>query len=162
MAEEVKEKSTEKKSKKRPSKFLAIGKYFLILLILGGQGFLAYAVVHKYYPNIYEKIHSNQPAESVIYDMEELVVNPSGTNGKRYLLVEISLEIAGEDNVPEIDKHLLELKELMGETLAARTVNQLVEVEGRENIRRELIWLINSKIGNRSVRNLYFTKYIMQ
>lgn len=150
------------KRKKKASKFLSIGKYFLILLFIAGQGYLAYAIVNKYYPDVYEKMNAEDPADYGIYEMEELVINPAKTQGKRYLLVEISLEIADKEHIPKLENEKMRLKQAMIEALSSRTVEELANVEARENLRTELIQIINSAIGVRSVRNLYFTKYIMQ
>ncbi len=157
-----------KSGKKGPVKIRTIGKYFLILLVLAGQGFLAYSIVDKYYAPVYKTVHetlnnkTKSPEDFGTYQMEELVVNPAQTNGKRYLLVEISLELEDKEHVPLLESNNMKLKQDMIEALSARTVPELSHVEGRENLREELSKIINTSIGVRSVRNLYFTKYVMQ
>lgn len=165
MAENDEKKSKKKKKKKRrggSSKFLTIGKYFLVLLFFATQGLLAYLLVDEYYPMVYEQMNKKTPADFVTYQMEELVVNPANTNGKRYLMVEISLELDDKTIIPVIEQHKLRLKQDIMETLSARSIPELVKVSERDQLRIELITLINSVIGARSVRNLYFTKYVMQ
>lgn len=165
MAENEEKDKKAKKSKKkgkRPPIFLKLGKYFLLLLILSGQGFLAYAVVDHYYPSIYKKMNAKSPDDFGSYQFEELVVNPAQTNGKRYLLVEISVELIDKEHIPKLEEHAMKLKQEMIEALSKRTIPELVRVEGREEMRLELIDIINSVIEVRSVRNLYFTKYVMQ
>jgi len=56
----------------------------------------------------------------------------------------------------------MKVKQELIEALSSRTVGQLTQVSDRQEIRRELSGVINSSIGVRSVRNLYFTKYVMQ
>lgn len=162
---ENEEKKPEKKKKRRKggsSKFLIIGKYFLVLLFFATQGILAYMLVDKYYPSVYEHMNKKTPADFVTYQMEELVVNPANTNGKRYLMVEISLELDDKAHVPKLEQHQLRLKQEIMEVLSSRSIPELVQVSERDQLRSELIGLINSTIGVRSVRNLYFTKYVMQ
>lgn len=162
MATDKKKKIKKRKGKATPLKFLRIGKYFLLLIILVGQAFLAYSIVDKYYPSVYKKINAKSPADYASYQLEELVVNPANTNGKRYLLVEISLQLDDEKHIPLLEGSMMELKQEVIEALSVRTVNQLTHVAEREELRRELSDIINSSIGVRSVRNLYFTKYVMQ
>lgn len=164
MAENEEKKNTKKKKKRRggSSKFLTIGKYFLVLLFFATQGLLAYMLTDKYYPSVYEHMNKKTPADFVTYQMEELVVNPANTNGKRYLMVEISLELDDKADIQKIEQHKLRLKQEIMETLSSRSIPELVKVSERDKLRSEIIMLINSTIGVRSVRNLYFTKYVMQ
>ncbi|MAO63677.1 MAG: hypothetical protein CL666_01625 [Balneola sp.] len=152
-----------KKSRKGgTSKFLSIGKYFLVILFFVGQGVLAYAVVDKFYPKVYRSMNEKTPADFATYELEELVVNPANTNGKRYLLVEISLELSDQTHISVLQAKNNRLKQELIETLSIRTIPELVKVETRDELRLELIHVINSIIEERSVRNLYFTKYVMQ
>ncbi len=162
MATEKKKKIKKRKGNKPPLKFLRIGKYFLLILIFAAQGLVAYAIVDKYYPTVYKKINAKSPDDYGTYQLEELVVNPANTNGKRYLLVEISLQLDDKKHIPLLENNMMELKQEVIEALSVRTVNQLTHVAEREELRRELSQIINSSIGVRSVRNLYFTKYVMQ
>lgn len=157
-------KSNKAKSKRKggASKFLSIGKYFLVILFFVGQGYLAYAIVDKYYPEVYETMNAKSPDDFGTYEVGELVVNPANTNGKRYLLVEISVELDDKEHISKLDNNKMKLKQEVIETLSKRTIPELVKVEERDSLRYELIDVINSVIEVRSVRNLYFTKYVMQ
>lgn len=160
-APERKKKKVGANAPKKSNKILVLGKIFLLLLILSGQTYLAYVIVDKYYPVIYAKIHLDPPPEMGVYEMEQLVVNPANTNGRRYLLVEISLEMVAED-IPKMETINPKIKQDMIETLSSRTVSQLTTSQERERLRKELSEIINSSLGSSSVHNLYFTKYVLQ
>ncbi|HKL14029.1 MAG TPA: flagellar basal body-associated FliL family protein [Balneolaceae bacterium] len=163
MAENKKEEKKKKKSKKSGrSKFLPFGKYFLILLVLASQGILAYQIVDKNYGKVYEVVDDLTAPEEGSYMLEELIVNPSGSNGQRFLVVEISLELYDAAHIELIEKEKQRIKHNMLEVLSSRTVNQLSQLSEREKLRSELATVTNQAIGKRSVRNLYYTKYVMQ
>jgi len=163
MAENKKEEKKKKKSKKSGrSKFLPFGKYFLILLVLASQGILAYQIVDKNYGKVYEVVDDLTAPEEGSYMLEELIVNPSGSNGQRFLVVEISLELYNAAHIELIEKEKQRIKHNMLEVLSSRTVNQLSQLSEREKLRSELATVTNQAIGKRSVRNLYYTKYVMQ
>lgn len=73
--------------------FLKSGKYFLGLVVIVSQVFLAYQIIDMNYEKIYAFVSGLMPEQSASYQLEELVVNPSGSNGQRYLVVEISLDL---------------------------------------------------------------------
>lgn len=157
--DEEKDKKSASKSK---SKFLSIGKYFLILLVLGAQGYGAYGIVNANYEKIYGFFDSFKSDHSGSYQMEELIVNPAETNGQRYLMVQISLELKDKDDTELIDKNKMKIRHDLIEFLSSRTVDQLIHFEQRELLRKEMVDIINDAVGKRSVRNLYYTKYVMQ
>ena len=164
MAEEKKNAKPDKGKKKgasAPNKLVAIGKIFLLVLILAGQAYLAYVIVDKYYPSVYAKMNEEKPPEITTYLMEQLVVNPANTNGRRYLMVEISLEMNIE-HIPLMETNNPKVKQDMIEAFSSRTVSQLTTSEERDKLRQEVTDIINSSIGEVSVQNLYFTKYVLQ
>ena len=144
------------------SKFLSIGKYFLLLIILVGQAVVAYTIVDKVYPGMYERSHAEEPGEVGTYQMEQLVVNPAKTNGKRYLMVEISLELKNIEHIPLIEAKNAKIQQQMLVLLSAKTVSELTDVSKRDAMRSELSNIVNDAIGEKTVQNLYFIKYVMQ
>ncbi|WP_340103522.1 flagellar basal body-associated FliL family protein [Rhodohalobacter sp. 8-1] len=162
MAEKKSEKKKKKTKKAGGSKFLPFGKYFLILLVLASQVILAYQIVDKNYGSVFKVVDDLTAPEEGTYLMEELIVNPSGSNGQRFLVVEISLELHDAAHIELIDQNIQRIKHNMLEVLSSRTVGQLSQLSEREKLRSELAGVTNKAIGKRSVRNLYYTKYVMQ
>lgn len=161
MAADEKEKKADGKAKTPPKKLIIIGKIFLLVLILAGQAYLAYVIVDAFYPSIYAKMNAENPPEIGSYQMEQLVVNPANTNGRRYLMVEISLELNVE-HIPLMETTNPRVRQELIETFSKRTVSQLTTPKERELLRKEVVEIINSSIGETSVQNLYFTKYVLQ
>ncbi len=147
---------------KNRSFFLSSGKYFLIAMVLIAQTLLAYTIVDKNYGQIYQFASNLTSNGSVTFQMDELIVNPAGTQGQRFLVVEISIELQRESHLEQLETHLDRIKHEMNAALSTRTVNELLQYEEREILREELIAIVNRAIGTRSVRNLYYTRYVMQ
>ena len=76
-------------------------------------------------------------------------------------MVEISLEMNIE-HIPMMEINNPKVKQELIETFSKRTVSQLTTPQEREVIRQEVTDIINSSIGETSVQNLYFTKYVLQ
>jgi flagellar basal body-associated protein FliL len=155
-------KEQKKKKKRRGFNFLSLGKYFLLFLIIAVQVLLAYAIVDRNYEKVYRTVESIMREDTGVYKFEELIVNPTGTNGQRFLVVEISIELERESHVELVETHEQQIKHEMNEALTARTIDQLSDFQEREFLRRELANIVNDVIEKRSVRNLYYTRYVMQ
>jgi len=149
---------------KKGSKVASIGKYFLILVLIIGQGIGAYFLIDRFYPKLYAQMNEEPPAEQVfgMYDLGALVVNPANTNGKRILMVEISLELNREGLYPIIEGLEPKIKQQINDYLSAMNTQQLINVYDRDVIRGNLNNLVNSVVGENSVRDLYFVRYVMQ
>ncbi|MDG5766740.1 flagellar basal body-associated FliL family protein [Balneolales bacterium ANBcel1] len=144
------------------SKFLPKGKYFLLVILILGQAVGAYVLIDEHYEDIYVRIFGSLPDFTTTYMMEELIVNPSGNNAQRFLVVQIGMELAHHDHVELIDKNMMKITDRFNDVLTSRTVRDLMDFEEREKLRRDLAVEVNEAIGVRSVRNLYFTRYIIQ
>jgi len=144
------------------SKILAWGKYFLLAIIIAVQGVLAFSYVNKNFEDIYLMIYGNFPDYTDYYALSDIIVNPANTNGQRFAVVGISLELKHTNEIPLIQQRELRVRERLSTIIAGKTVAQLTSLEEREAMREELTNAINETIGADSVRNLYFTKYIMQ
>ena len=151
-----------KKKILKASKFRSIGKYFLIVLVVALQGLLAYKIVAKNYGSIYRYGHSFIPRKPGQFQMDKIIVNPADTDGERYLLVQMSLELANKDDEALVKKNNAKIRNDLIRYLSSQTIPQLQGVEGKEYLRAKLVKIINRDIGKRSVRNLYYTKYVMQ
>ncbi|KPP96480.1 MAG: flagellar basal body-associated protein FliL [Bacteroidetes bacterium HLUCCA01] len=146
----------------KSSKFLAFGKYFLLLAAVVFQIGAAYTLVDENYERIYVSVFGGLPDFSAEYPMEDIVVNPARSNGQRFLVIGMSLELYHHDHIPLLERNLTNIKENLMRIAASRSVNELVAFEEREVMREEMINEINEITGVSSVRNLYFTRYIMQ
>lgn len=154
--------ASERKRKHKLSKFQSIGKYFLIILFAVGQMFIAYLVVANNYDAIYGYVKSLTPPEQGKYELEDIIVNPADTNGQRYLLVRISLELVDEEHISLIEENESKVRNYIISYLSARSVQELQGSREKEEVRIGLIKVINNAIDSHSVRNLYYSKYVMQ
>lgn len=150
------------KKKSKQSIFRRFGKYFLILFLVLGQVFVAYSIISKNYDAIYSYTQSLIPEERGKAELKEIIVNPANTNGQRYLLVQLSLELDDMEAQTLIEENRSKIRNNIIKYLSAKTVSELQGIQGKEDLRVELIQLINQAIDSRSVRNLYYSKYVMQ
>ncbi len=154
--------SVKDKKKSKQSIFRRFGKYFLILFLVLGQVFVAYSIVNKNYDAIYGYTQSLVPVERGKAELKEIIVNPADTNGQRYLLVQFSLELASIEDQAVIEEHRSKIRDNIIKYLSAKTVAEIQGTKDKEDLRVELIQVINDAIDSRSVRNLYYSKYVMQ
>lgn len=101
-------------------------------------------------------------AAPTVYPLENLVLNPAGSGGSRYLLLSITIECSDAKGVAMLTGRDAELKDLILTSLSKRTVDELSDVGGREAIKTQLIDAIRERFGKGSVKQLYFPQFVIQ
>jgi len=149
-------------AEKESSNFLQKGKYFLLVLLFLPIAAGAYFLVDNYYEDMYALTLGRTSDSTVTYVIDEIIANPAGNNASRFLVVEIGLVLSSKQDAELVDQHLMQIQDRINEVLSTKTVNELIRPEGRNDLRVEIAEEINQAIGVRSVRNLYFIKYVIQ
>lgn len=100
--------------------------------------------------------------EKEVYLVENLLVNPNGTSGKRYLSTSIGLEVVSAVAKEELAGKDLQVRDLLISILSARTVTQLTSSTEREQMRREIQARLNQLLEGNKLSAVYFVDYVMQ
>ncbi|MBN1103629.1 MAG: flagellar basal body-associated FliL family protein [Deltaproteobacteria bacterium] len=97
-----------------------------------------------------------------IRPMETFIVNLADPMGKRYLKVKMELELDGEGVLPEIEKRLPQMKDTILTTLSSKTFDDVNTLEGKMQLRMELMAMLNQYLKMGKIANIYFTEFIVQ
>ncbi len=98
-----------------------------------------------------------------IHLIEDILVNPAGTNGTRYLSTSIGLEMSdfGEET-DRFGKLTPVIRDIFIAILSSRTLGELSSIEGKEKLRDEILVQVNEAIRPDSVYRVYFVDYVLQ
>jgi flagellar protein FliL len=154
---------------------LAVGAFFVVKMVLVPkmQANPAAAVEKKAEVKVEEK-----PKEIVL--IENLIVNPAGTNGTRYLSTSIGLEVEKETQAEESKsegegegegkgaeggrmKQLTPvIRDILIAILSSRTLEELSSIEGKEAVRKEILEKVQIALGEIKLSKVYFVDYVLQ
>jgi len=97
------------------------------------------------------------------HEIEGLIVNPAGSNGRRFLLVNLSLEAETAEEIEEVKTREAVVRDVIAGDLGQLTVEQLSAVGARDVLKDSLLVHVNEALGEAAeVRRLYFTQYVIQ
>jgi len=97
-----------------------------------------------------------------IYEMETFIVNLSGDSGNHYLKVKISLELTSESVSAEIENRIAQFRDSILTLLSSKTMQDVKSLEGKAQIRAEVITILNQYLKTGKVTNVYFGDFIVQ
>lgn len=102
------------------------------------------------------------PSTAVVHPIENLVLNPAGSNGTRFLMVTATFEVkdAGadqrmKDREAEVRDHILSL-------LSKKTVEELTDVNAREPIKKEVLAAVSPLFPKGDIVKVFFPQFVIQ
>jgi flagellar FliL protein len=96
------------------------------------------------------------------FPMSKMIVNVAGTLGTRYLMTSMTLAGDSPDFVTAIEENRAKLLDLAQTALSSKTINDLERPGARNQIRAELIAILNNAIGTPIVQEIFFTEFAIQ
>ncbi len=157
------------------------GKRLLILLgilvILGVEIGVSYVVnkkmvIPKYFSQ--ETTESEVPKETPvsrtaahelnpnIYMLDNIVINPTGTNGGRYIAMSIGLGVDKRETLGVLENRDIQVRDAINTVLGNKGLREFVDVSYRGKLKREILGTINEKIQPAEVESIYFTEFVIQ
>ena len=97
-----------------------------------------------------------------VHLMENLVLNPAGSGGSRFLLLSVAIEAGSSEIEAGMTARDAELRDIILTSLGTKTVDQLTDIANREGIKNEVTAAIVTRFGKTSVKRLYFPQFVVQ
>jgi len=97
-----------------------------------------------------------------IFELEPFVVNLADTREIRYLKVTIKLELSKAEFTQEVSNHLPQIRDSLLILLSSKEYNAIRTVEGKMELRDEILRRINSILSKGEVKMAYFTDFVAQ
>jgi len=95
-------------------------------------------------------------------DLGDIIVNPAGTGGRRYLKVQIQLEVGDPDQAISVETAAPKLKDSLIRELTSRTLQELTDPVAKAEMKETLIEEINRMFDDEVVDDLFFTEFVIQ
>lgn len=110
--------------------------------------------------------HGAPPAtdgkNETVHVVDNLVLNPAGSGGSRFLLLSVAMEGGTPAVTAEMTARDAELRDIILTTLGSKNVDQLTDISVRDSIKSELISVISTRFGKGAVKRLYFPTFVVQ
>jgi flagellar FliL protein len=97
-----------------------------------------------------------------IFVVKDVIVNPAGTNGTRFLLTTVGFEINGAEREKEVEKKEVQVRDVLNTILTSKGLDELVSPEQREQLRKEIFQKVGEMLPAGTLTNVYFSKFIIQ
>lgn len=141
------------------------------LVATGFGGYLSFA----YYENIAQSVGSGWSDDSTsgtgdekarvfgqFSELDGVIINPAGSDGKRFLMLNIGLEAAKLETLEEVTEKEVVVRDTVLKVLGSQTVEVLSDITRRNELKESVRTAVNSVLRKGEIERLYFTRYVLQ
>ena len=93
--------------------------------------------------------------------LDPFVVNLSG-NANRYLKVVVVLQLSTPELADEVSNRSPQIKDSVITVLSSKSAEEILTVQGKYDLKVDLIRRINANLTIGVVRELFFTQFVVQ
>lgn len=105
---------------------------------------------------------SGGKSESLIYAIRDIVVNPAGTGGSRFLSVSFGFELASPELEAEFAAREAVVRDALITILSSKTVSQLTDAKQKEITRYQIKKRVSKLMNSDELIGVYFTDFVLQ
>jgi len=105
--------------------------------------------------------HSLESA-AVKHSVENLVLNPAGSGGTRFLMVTATFEVRDGSIEQQMKDHDAEVRDRVLSLLGKKTVEELTDIAQREGIKKEVLDTVASLFEKGGIRKVFFAQFVIQ
>ena len=159
-----------KENQEKQEKTKKGGKKFLLLIIIGvillvGVGGGAYFFLFAKSTPPPEEQQPQKPPEPEVgpfLQLDPFIVNLADPTGHRYLRAKITLEFRDDEAYQKANERVPQINDAIIMVLSSKTVEEVLSPEGKMELRIELIRKLNELLGPNSIKNIFFTQFVVQ
>ncbi|MFQ5579255.1 MAG: flagellar basal body-associated protein FliL [Nitrospiria bacterium] len=100
--------------------------------------------------------------EIIIFNLEPFVVNLSDSPESRYLKVTLNLDLIKAEYADDVTKHLPQIRDSLLILFSSKKYAGIRTVEGKMELRDEILQRINGVFGKKKVKMAYFMDFVTQ
>jgi len=97
-----------------------------------------------------------------IYSIDDIVVNPAETDGKRLLLLSLGITVKSEEDKTQITSKEILVKDAIISTISSKNLYQLNSAGYKDSLKTELTDKIKKMFPKVHLYRVYFSKFILQ
>lgn len=131
------------------------------LLALGAMAGVSYLVGSRLLAGG-TRLPTSTDGEAVLYHAGKYLTNLMDDGGRRYISVDITLELSHARLARELDKRQAMLRDLVISVLRSKTYSELEGEGGMNTLSRELTDRVNNLVESGRVTRIFFTDFVIQ
>lgn len=106
--------------------------------------------------------HGEEDSESAVVMLDEIIVNPAHTSGRRYLAITVGFQTSALEAEKLFEKHKPIIRDGLITLLSTKEMEQLANIAYRDTLKTEIKESVNKLVKDAAVTNVVFSSYVLQ
>lgn len=98
----------------------------------------------------------------IMFPLDLFTVNLLSESGRRYLKIEMNLELEGEELALELETKKPVLRDVIIRILSGKSLEEVSTIKGKETLKEEILTDLNQRVKDGKIKNVYFTDFVVQ
>lgn len=103
-----------------------------------------------------------ESAKSLVYNIDDIVINPAGTGGTRFLSASFAFELESEETVAEFEAREAIIRDALITILSSKSIAQLTDVKQKEVTRYQIKKRISDILNTEELAGVFYTDFVLQ
>ena len=95
-------------------------------------------------------------------ELENLLVNPAGSRGDRFLMVSVAFEVPDEEALEHLHEREIQIRDVVSATLEARSLDDLTYPGARDDLKTDLLEVVKPLCGGMEWVRVYLPRFVIQ
>ena len=113
-------------------------------------------------PAVTKKKHGGSHQEPIFYAVKDIVVNPAGTGGTRFLSVSFAFQVDSPEMAASLKSKETIIRDVLITILSAKTIAQLTDPKQKEIIRYQIKKRVSELMKSEELTAVYYTDFVLQ
>ena len=97
-----------------------------------------------------------------MFPLDTFTVNLLSDSGRRYLKVQMNLELDGEELAAELESKTAVVRDVVIRMLSSKTLEEISTAKGKDKLKEQIVNQLNLRLRDGNIRNVYFTEFVVQ
>jgi flagellar FliL protein len=97
-----------------------------------------------------------------MFPLDTFTVNLLSDSGRRYLKVQMNLELDSEELAAELESKTAVIRDVVIRLLSSKTLEEISTAKGKEKLKDQIVNQLNLRLRDGNLRNIYFTEFVVQ
>lgn len=97
-----------------------------------------------------------------MFPLDTFTVNLLSESGRRYLKVQMNLELSGEELGVELDTKKAVIRDIIIRLLSSKALEEISTAKGKEKLKDQIVTELNMRLKDGSINNVFFTEFVVQ
>ena len=108
------------------------------------------------------KSEHGEASESLVYSIKDIVVNPAGTAGSRFLSVSFGFELGNKELMTEFEAKEPIVRDVLITILSSKTLAELTDAKQKEIMRVQIRKRLSQVLETEELAGVYYTDFVLQ